>query len=113
MADSNDESDSSGSKVVDFSMVDETQSTDSREKKTVALPKKDWQRRYLELLDANPLATKSVTGALLGAFGAILGGTYFGTPGLKGRMKKDTGWLLDVVAYTLCGAIQGPLGHYW
>lgn len=89
---------------VDFAPVDLEVASDR---------KSDLRSRYLELLDRYPLATKSITSATIGALGAMIAGASTEGPS-GGRMKKKPGtqWL-DVLAYAMCGAIQGPLGHYW
>ena len=72
--------------------------------------------KYMQLLDKYPLTTKSCTSAMIGAIGAIIVGLtdkhYTST--VRGKEKRDQGirWL-DVFAHAICGAVQGPLGHYW
>jgi hypothetical protein len=96
-----------------FSIVDsgeEDNDTERRKKND------DLRTRYLRLLDEHPLATKSITSSIIGALGGIIAGTTSSlsesTP--KGRLKKRVGiqWL-DVLVYTMYGAVQGPMGHFW
>jgi hypothetical protein len=75
---------------------------------------KDLRQRYLELLDTYPLATKSITSAIIGAVAAMIAGASSAGSSSGGRIKRKHGiQLLDVFAYAICGGIQGPLSHYW
>jgi hypothetical protein len=75
---------------------------------------RDLRLKYMELLDQYPLTTKSCTSALLGAMGAIIAGMTTERRSSVRKLKRDDGvrWI-DVMAYAICGALQGPLGHYW
>jgi hypothetical protein len=75
---------------------------------------KDLRRRYLELLDSYPLATKSLTSAIIGAVAAMIAGATSVGNSSGGRIKHKHGiqWL-DVCAYAICGGVQGSMGHFW
>lgn len=84
------------------------------EEHAVTKRRKDLRRRYLRLLDEYPLATKSITSAIIGALGSIVG-TVLADKTIKGRLKRRPGIIqwLDVLIYAVYGAIQGPVSHFW
>ncbi|KAI2489489.1 hypothetical protein MHU86_25106 [Fragilaria crotonensis] len=91
-----------------YTLADREEETEWEEGQT-----RDLRRKYMELLDKYPLTTKSCTSALLGALGAIIAGMSIErSSGRRLRRVEGVRWL-DVLAYAICGALQGPLGHYW
>lgn len=91
-----------------YTLADREEETEWEEGQT-----RDLRRKYMELLDKYPLTTKSCTSALLGALGAIIAGMSIErSSGRKLKRVEGVRWL-DVLAYAICGALQGPLGHYW
>jgi len=90
---------------------------------------KDLLTRYNELLDTNPVITKSLTSAFISAVGTVLGSYLSNQQQIRKntiqkkvqksqftnvqRNKSTINWL-DVFAFALHGGIiGGPLGHYW
>jgi hypothetical protein len=106
--------DDKGAINADFSIVDsveEDNDTEQRRKND-----DDLRTQYLRLLDEHPLATKSVTSAIVGAIGGIVAGTTgsLSETTQKGTLQRRVGvqWL-DVLIYAMFGAVQGPIGHFW
>ena len=95
---------------VSFTLVDSDEANDDGDTRP-----KDLRRRYLDLMDAYPLVTKSLTSAIIGAVAAmIVRASSVGSSSGGGISKRKHGiqWL-DIYAYAICGGIQGPLSHYW
>ena len=75
---------------------------------------KDLRLKYTELLDRYPLTTKCCTSAMIGAMGAMIVEMSTNRHSTRGKLERYGGvrWL-DLLAHAICGAVQGPLGHYW
>jgi hypothetical protein len=72
---------------------------------------KGFLEKYLKELDENPLRTRSLTFAVVGAVGSMLGARK--NPSKESRKRPTIDWP-EVLSFTLHGGlVAGPLSHYW